>query len=139
MRGSMLFKIGKLLCTYKWVKRLRRRWHRCRFGRRAAAAAVEYFIGRSLTKIGRGAARPPPPPPTPPSDFRRNEFAAAVGVRTSVPRNTCPWSGSPRNIAVSDSDKSSNPSSTRSVVHRSLAGGSTNPLVLTKGLMLGFG
>lgn len=60
MRGSMLFKIGKLLCTYKWVKRLRRRWHRCRFGRRAAAAAVEYFIGRSLTKIGRGAARPPP-------------------------------------------------------------------------------
>lgn len=48
--------------------------------------AVEYFIGRSLTKIGRGV----PPLPSPPPDFRRNEFAAA-GVRTPLPRNTCPW------------------------------------------------
>lgn len=69
---------------YKWVKRLRRRWHRCRFGRRPADEAVEYFMGRSLTKIGRGAATLPSLPPSP-SDFRRNEFAAAVGVRTSVP------------------------------------------------------
>lgn len=41
-------------------------------------------LGRSLTKIGRGAATLPSLPPSP-SDFRRNEFAAAVGVRTSVP------------------------------------------------------
>lgn len=51
---------------------------------------------------------------------------------------------SPRNIVVSDPDKSSNPSSTRSVVHRSLVGGGgrlayTNPLALTKGLKLGDG
>lgn len=48
---------------------------------------------------------------------------------------------SPRNIVVSDPDKSSNPSSTRSVVHRSLVGGLayTNPLALTKGLKLGGG